>query len=938
MLKGSNKLRQWVYGVTTLLLWTALMAHPLSGAEHTGAVTIDPSISRMDLTPFLSFFEDTEGNLPFKEVRSPQKTRNFKPLGSRTGFGYSSSTFWFKCTIENRRQDSIPLILEYPYPAIDHIELYYPQEPGPTPSGFHKTMGGDTQAFVQTSQSFRTFAVPVSVPPGDHTFYFMLRSKGALVPSLRGWGADAFNTYQQKDIIINWLYYGAMLSVCIFCVLIFARTKDPIFLSLLLFVFGTALFSMVHTGMAAQYLWPGMPIWSNRLHPLSGFIGCLGFLLYSRTILSTQAALPQIDRWFKFLARLNLLLCVISMAIPYSIATQAMILFTGITICVTAGTSVTMSLKGNRQAKIYFLALLPFIVSIILMALKSYGFLQNNLLTDSMVQITSSAVCVLLCFGVIDKINQVQEDRKHALVELNRAESKYRLLAENIKDVIWILDLSSLKLVYITPSIEAMMGYTPKEAAHFSFTEMLPPQAGKRAMTAVKEGIRQARESTGKRKEAFTIELECYHKKGHIFWTETTTTFTQDAMGKPVEMIGVTRDITSRKQAEKAKDALEQKLHQSGKLEALGTLAGGIAHDMNNIIAAILGYAQISQYDTDPDTRLNHRINRIIKACHRAKDLVGHILTFSRQDSDKAQVIKIHLIVKEVLKLIRATLPATITIESHIEDKSLMVNIDPTQLHRIIMNLCTNAWHAMQDSGGILGLGLEKVILDEHTAGQYINLTPGEYVRLTVSDTGHGMEDKVLQRVFEPFFTTKPTGLGTGLGLSMVHGIVKKSGGDIFVYSEPDKGTAFHLLFPNVTREPAQQETTQEEVPGGSESILYVDDEEYITDMAVEMLSDLGYRVIASNSSEDALALFNENPGDIDLLITDQTMPNLTGMDLADKIRETAPDLPIILCTGFSELMTPERIDGSGINQYIMKPFTQNDLAARIRTALDKPA
>ena len=475
-------------------------------------------------------------------------------------------------------------------------------------------------------------------------------------------------------------------------------------------------------------------------------------------------------------------------------------LVTGTVSILLWGTGVRLVFKGLRGAKIYTIAWSPFLVGIVLITLKSYGYLENNLITDSLLQLSSFTTSILLCYGIIDKINQLRIDREKAVGAMHTAVKMYTLLAENITDVIWILELQTMNLIYITPSVKAMTGYTPDEAENFTFKEMLTPDSATQAMAAVKRGIEKNARNLKKTQENLTIETAFYHKKGEIIWTETSTTFTQDLSGAPLHMVGVTRDVTERRRAAEEKKALEDKLYHAAKIEALATLSGGIAHDMNNILTSVLGYARLSVDEADKESRMHRRLNRIIEACHRAKDLVSQILTFSRQDSAEDQILLIHLIVKEALKLIRSSLPPTINIQTDIRDRSLRISINPTQLHRIIMNLCTNAAHAMDEHGGTLSVSIEKMVLDDQSANKYLSLKPGEYVRLTVSDTGHGMEEKVLTRIFEPFFTTKPAGVGTGMGLSMVHGIVKKARGEIFVESEPGKGTTFHLIFPSERR------------------------------------------------------------------------------------------------------------------------------------------
>jgi nitrogen-specific signal transduction histidine kinase/ActR/RegA family two-component response regulator len=387
-------------------------------------------------------------------------------------------------------------------------------------------------------------------------------------------------------------------------------------------------------------------------------------------------------------------------------------------------------------------------------------------------------------------------------------------------------------------------------------------------------------------------------------------------------------------EAEKAR--LQIQLQQAQKMEAIGTLAGGIAHDFNNILAPIIGCTELSLDDASDNTFLYENLQQVLKAGMRAKDLVQQILTFSRQANQELKPLRVQTIIKEVLKLTRSTLPSTIQIQQHISNQCGLVMADATQIHQIAMNLITNAYHAMEQTGGKLEVMLKEVALTSDDL-KNPDLMPGTYVCLTVTDTGIGMEKSIVDRIFDPYYTTKEKEKGTGLGLSVVHGIVKEFGGDISVHSEPGKGTVFHVYLPVIKAQAEAFEIeTVEPVLKGTEKILLVDDEDQIIRMEKHMLAKLGYQVTAITSSIEALELFRKDPEHFDLIITDMTMPNMTGLKFSQKIFEKRPDIPIIICTGFSEAIDDHKVKHFGIRGYVMKPVVRRELARKIREALDK--
>lgn len=397
-----------------------------------------------------------------------------------------------------------------------------------------------------------------------------------------------------------------------------------------------------------------------------------------------------------------------------------------------------------------------------------------------------------------------------------------------------------------------------------------------------------------------------------------------------ISKLTVFRDITKIKK-------MEAHVQQSQKMESIGTLAGGIAHDFNNILFSIIGHTEMLLDDIpEENSSIRNSLNEIYTGSLRARDLVHQILTFSRQGTHDLKLMKLQPIIKEALKLIRATIPTTISIHQNLQPNCGAVNADPTQIHQIVMNLATNAYHAMEEHGGELKVSLKEIQLGEHeliTPG----MMPGSYACLTVVDTGMGMDKEIIDKIFEPFFTTKEKGKGTGMGLSVVHGIVKSMNGVIQIHSEPGKGAEFHIFLPIVKSDFEKQKTqTNDPILGGTESVLLVDDEKSIIALERQALNRLGYQVTSYTSSIEALEAFRANPDEFDLIITDMTMPKMPGDKFAAELIKIRADIPVLLCTGFSEPMTDEKIKFFGIKGLLMKPIGINDLAKKIREVLDE--
>lgn len=524
--------------------------------------------------------------------------------------------------------------------------------------------------------------------------------------------------------------------------------------------------------------------------------------------------------------------------------------------------------------------------------------------------------------AINEKIQNLEKEiaeRKKAEASLRASEEKQKAILEATPDPVAVYDAIGYP-IYLNPAFTELFGWSVDE-----LNGKLIPFVPRHQEEFTKLKIKEIYETGNPVK----FEAERLTKHGDIVNVLISAAIITDFEEKRSGMVVNIKDITDRKK-------LETQLRETQKMESIGTLAGGIAHDFNNILSPLVGYAEMLRDDIPPDNPQQKYINQIIQSAFRARDLVQQILTFSRRGDNQMKPMKLHPIVKEALKLLRASIPTNIDIHHDIDPGCGAVMADPTGIHQIVMNLATNAYHAMEKAGGRLDVGLKQVLL-EPKPSFFENLKTGEYARLTVSDTGIGIEKDVLNKVFDPYFTTKAPGKGTGLGLSVVQGIVKSCNGVIRIESEPGDGTEIQIYLPVIALDSVEKSLAPvHPVQGGNERILLVDDEAAIVLMVQMMLEKLGYRVTTRTSSLEALAAFKASPHRFDLVITDMAMPNMTGDELARALRSINPGVPIIICTGFSTRIDEKSAAAMGVDGFLMKPVVKVELANRVRKVLDK--
>ena len=502
------------------------------------------------------------------------------------------------------------------------------------------------------------------------------------------------------------------------------------------------------------------------------------------------------------------------------------------------------------------------------------------------------------------------------------SEQRYRSLFENNHTVMLIVDPEKEIVLDANPAAVAFYGWSREAFRGKPIAEVntLSPEEHRKAVQAAANADRSHFFFKHNRADGSVCDVEVH--SGPI-----------EIGGRPL-LCSIVYDMTQRLEEQREKEQLQKQLIQAQKMESFGQLAGGIAHDFNNILASIIGFTELALDEVEDGSAIDDDLQEVYAAAKRAKDLVNQILVFARQSDEKIQPVQIAPITTEVLKLIRSTTPATIEIREEIDTGAAIMG-NAIQIHQIIMNLCANAIHAMENSGGVLQIGLSDIAVDDTPTFTGTVLKPGRYVKMTVSDTGSGIRREILGSIFEPYFTTKALGDGTGMGLAMVYGIVEKYGGKISVHSEVKNGTVFTIFLPVAGVCEAPRADAPSALPKGHENILFVDDEAAIVRIGSLVLERLGYQVTPSTSSVEALALFHANPDYFDLVITDMTMPVMTGDQLAAELIKRRPDLPIILFTGYSKKISAETAAQIGIRAFAYKPIVKETLVKTVRRVLD---
>ncbi len=929
-----------------MLLSVTMIAASDASASETLPAQFTETTKTLDLLPYFEILVDSERSLSIEDVTKPSLSSAFSPA-TRIGnsFGFSGAAYWVRFSVHLDRSLQDTVLLQLEFPLVDHVTLYKPDGSG----GFYPSTTGDRLPFSSREVSFRNYLFRLPEHRGmTQTYYMRLQTEGSMQIPISLWSSLAIAEQIDHSNLILGAYYGTILLLIVISIPLYFKMRDRLFLYYMAHLCSYVLLQFSLNGFSYQFLWPDSPWFSSRV--ISALIGLviIAAILFSGRFLQIQHDNhPYLKRFFTVLLTFSIVCFLLSLFGDYAIAVK-LSTFAGALLPLFALTGGIITLRaGHKPARYFIAAWCVFLTGIWVGSMVYFGLLPNNVFTLYSMQIGSSLGVMLLGYALLTRIDRLRVEKEKATNEareylnqlnsgleilvdkrtaqLREREEHLRAVFEAIPDLIWMKDKAG---VYMSCNSKFERFYGAKQSeivgkTDFDFVD--------RTLATFFRGHDKTVIDTGE--PSVNEEEVVFADDGHHEILETVKTPMFNADGELIGVLGIGRDITERRQAEQA-------LLASQKMEAMGQLTGGIAHDFNNILGIILGNIELLEHQSGLDEKTVRRLAAIKKSSQRAADLTKQLLGFTRHSNDLQVVTDINLVITEMDNLIARSVTPEVEVKQELAEDLWLTEIDPGDFQDVLINLVINARDAMPDGGQLL-IQTRNSVLDSEDCAAHQDMTPGEYVVLLISDSGIGIDELHQKKIFEPFFTTKEQGKGTGLGLAMVFGFIRRSGGCIRVDSETGQGTTFSIFLPRVQADavlPLDRNGDPDEtgrVPRGSETILVVDDEEELLLLAKDILSAAGYRVLTALNGEQALVQLKEN-AEIALLMSDVVMPGgMTGFELIDEALRRYPSLKVLLSSGH---ISKTLSQGSALRDHVnllKKPYTPLKLARWVRAALD---
>ncbi len=914
----------------------------LAYADISSVVHFTSEDNKLDLQSYIQILPDPNQSLNINDVI---ETRGrFKPVSViGNSFGFSKSAYWICFTVhfDENLQDSI--LLQLDYPLIDHVTLFIPDDHG----GFNKKITGDAVPFLMRDVSHRNFLFVLPEHRGEaRTYYMRIQTEGSVQIELSLWTASALIGEVDGSNFVLGIYYGIMLLLLIAALVSFIKIYDRLFLYYALYLFSYLLFQLSLNGLSYQYLWPESPWLTSRITSAFVCLVVIGGMVFSGSFLQIwNKKHPRVKMLFNSLIAFASISMFLSLFGNYAIAVQlasaAGLIFP---LIILIGT-ISSVLSGYRPARYFLVAWGIFNLGILVTGLLYAGFLPHTFFTLYAIQIGSIIEVILLGYALMDRIDLLHIEKEQAVTQagkylnqlndgletqvaertkqLSESEAQLRTLIETLPDLVWWKNPDG---IYMGCNQKFERYFGAKQAdivgkTDYDFVDS--KQADffyEKDRIAIESGM-----------PSFHVEEITFADDGHVELLETTKVSMFSPGGKLIGVLGVGRNITERRRSERV-------LLNTQKMEAIGQLTGGIAHDFNNILAIIIGNLSILKRHLLNDDKASKRIDTIHKSAQRAADLTLQLLSFSRNKADQQVVTDINQVLNDMDSLIIHSVTPAIEVKHEFANDLWFTEIDPGDFQDAVINLIINARDAMSGNGCLV-LQTSNCLLDEKFCTLYPELAAGDYVQLAVVDSGEGIPDAQQAHIFEPFYTTKEQGKGTGLGLAMVFGFIKRASGCITVESEVGVGTVIRLYLPKCDGEVHINNTEETDIMDeqhrGRETILVVDDEPALLDLTKEILEELDYRVLTAFNGKQALAVLASEPG-VALLLSDVLMPGgINGYELAECAMESYPNLKVLLASGYTSKSEIHKSQARFSENMLTKPYNLSELARRVRQQLD---
>ncbi len=927
-----------------LFVFLAIPVQILAAGNIVPIIHFTADSNKIDLQPYIEILVDADKALSIEDITTAEGQKNFRPVSVvGNSFGFSSAVFWLRFSLYLDESLEETVLLQLEYPQIDYVTLFVPDGRG----GFSERITGDMLPFSSREINHRSLVFQAPEHRGEKRIYYMrLYTGGSMQVALTLWSSSAFIEHVDKTNFFMGGYFGIMLLLLLVAITAWFKLRDRLFLFYALYLFSFQLFLLSLYGFSYQHLWADYPYFASRITAaLMGSSIVFALLFCGQFLRVWQGNHPRIKHLFNVLIFSGFVGAVFSLFGDYATVVQVLTLFGLLTPLVIMLAALSSLVKGFKPARYFLAAFSVLLVGVFMAVLLEFGFVPRTFITAHAMQIGALFEIILLGYALMDRIGLLRGEKEVALEnastylsrlndgletkvekrtkQLTSSEAQLRTLINTLPDMVWWKDPAGIYMG-CNQKFESFFGAREADIigkTDYDFVDNeLADFFQEKDRMVVETGVPSLYE-----------EEITFADDGHNEVQETTKVAMHSVDGELMGILGVGRDITQRRKAEQA-------LLNTQKMEAIGQLTGGIAHDFNNILAIIIGNLSMLQRQLPGDDSACQRIAVIQKSAQRAAELVRQLLSFSRNKADKQVVCDINQLLNDMDSLIVHSVTPAIEVSHKFSHDLWLSKIDPGDFQDVMINLIINARDAMSGSGSLI-LQTSNCTLQAKSCALRPDLKAGDYVKIAVIDHGDGMTQDQQAHIFEPFYTTKEQGKGTGLGLAMVFGFVKRSNGCIIVESEVGVGTNMQLYLPRCTGEPRQklviEKDIMEEQHRGVETILVADDEEVLLELAREVLEELGYRVLTVTNGEEALQALAKKPA-IDLLLSDVLMPGgINGYELAERATARYPALKVLLASGYTSSSEIHHSQQRFSANMLRKPYNLSELAQRVRQLLD---